>query len=234
MDVEIPKNLNTLIGQICCNARVGYAGSLVLDFGEKIYSNVKRIHNFMGEWSLRTDSCTWRMDDNQTVICGFYDEEEENDKFLKKIISLKLLGIEHISHVDIELKFENDYRIFLIGQSKDTDFFGILAPNNTFIGFNPTTKWYTKNSNIPMEGLSEKERILDLHSEVCFKRWQQIVPKSKGEEKCKYCAYYRPLRGEFYFWDYGICSNANSQHDGKMVGCESGCTKYDISLSIDN
>jgi hypothetical protein len=40
--------------------------------------------------------------------------------------------------------------------------------------------------------------------------------------------------GEFYFWDYGICSNEKSQHDGKLVNVNSGCSEVSEALSKEN
>lgn len=233
VDIKIPEILNELIGYKCCEARVGYADSLVLGFGEKNCDDRGKIYNFDGEWELRTDSCTWRLNLQDNIIFGYYDEIEENDKILNMLLSLKLIKITQISSSDIMLTFENGYDVFLLAQSKDTDLFGIFAPQNRYIGFNPINKWYTKSSDEPAEGLSEEEKLFNQHTKMCCKRWESKIPQSADEGNCKDCAYYCPLRGVFYFWDYGICSNENSIYDGNLVECKSGCNQYSDNLNIE-
>jgi hypothetical protein len=231
MEFEVPSILNDLVGLACCEARVGFADSLVLGFGEKVFDNPRRVKEFHGEWQLRTESCTWRIIQNQDMYCGYYGDNEENDNLLNSLLNLRILDVVQISLFDIMFVLEKDYRIFLLAQSRDNSHFGIFAPNDVYIEFSSAKEWIISKSNIP-SGLTEEERLLSDHSELCFERWEKIIPRFKGETHCRECIYYRPLRGEFYFWDYGICSNRKSEFDGELVGVKSGCINYSNTFEI--
>ena len=167
----------------------------------------------------------WRVIKNQDLYCGCYDYNEENDDLLKNLLTLKILDIIQISDFDIEIILEKEYKIVLLGQSIEDTHFGLLAPNDISIEFSPKNEWIISGSDTPL-GLSEEEELLDEHSEMCFERWKKIIPESQGKTHCSRCIYFRPLRGAFYFWDYGICSNGKSEFDGKLVGVESSCEHY--------
>lgn len=50
---------------------------------------------------------------------------------------------------------------------------------------------------------------LSKHSEKFHERWRDLVPQYESLS-CSECAYYMPVVGKFYFWDYGLCSNEDS------------------------
>jgi hypothetical protein len=230
LELKAPDILNKMIGLACCEARVGYGRSLVLGFGEKIFYETKFGTHFNGEWQLRTESSSWRVNKNKEILCGNYDEEEESDKLLKNLLSLKFISIENINFYDAMLTLENDYQIYLLAQSKNESHFGFFIPNDLYIEFNSTGNWIVKNAKESVGGLSEDEKLLNEHSENCFQRWKEITPEYNGEKYCNQCIFYRPLRGEFYFWDYGICSNEKSKFDASLVGVKSGCSEYKESF----
>ncbi|MDR0321539.1 MAG: DUF3027 domain-containing protein [Treponema sp.] len=72
-----------------------------------------------------------------------------------------------------------------------------------------------------------------MHSKECHERWGKIVPvisEISRIEYCKSCIYYIPIYGGAYFSDYGICSNKESNYDGKLVYCNSNC-EYNLKNS---
>ena len=209
---------------------MGLSNSLVLGFGEKIYYKTKYGERFNGEWEIRTIASSWRVNKYEGIFCGDYGEEEEIDKSLKNLLSQKLLNIGYRTSSDIELTLDNGIKVSFYASSSNTSRFELFIPNNIYIEFDATNNWLIKNANESGEGLSYKEKLLNAHSEECFNRWEKIIPKCNGENYCHDCVYYRPLRGEFYFWDYGICSNKKSDFDANLVGIKSGCMEFRKSL----
>lgn len=231
MKFEMPAIIKSLVGLDCCEARVGYADALVLGFGEKMYDNPRRANEFHGAWQLRTESFAWRIIKNTEFCCGCYGDNEENDSFLTQLLSLRIENVIAPSRFDIDIVLESGYRINLFAQSRDTSCFGILGTNNIYIEFDSINGWNISKSDIS-RGLSKEESILDEHSRLCFERWEKTIPRYQGELHCSRCVYFRPLRGEFYFWDYGICSNIKSEFDGELVGVKSGCSNFSCSFNM--
>lgn len=58
----------------------------------------------------------------------------------------------------------------------------------------------------------------------------EIEVSERGERSCHRCAYYIPLRGVWYFWDYGLCTNPSSPFDGRVTNVGRGCTEYAAEL----
>jgi len=79
-------------------------------------------------------------------------------------------------------------------------------------------------------GMSEVERRFSDHAEAAAERWRPTLP-DRPEGRCADCAYYMALRGQSYFWDYGLCANARSPRDGRVTAVGSGCVEWSASLA---
>jgi hypothetical protein len=153
--------------------------------------------------------------------CGSYQSEEESGPVLQSLSPGSLENLNLTSSLDITLTFSRGLKIEILGQSNTEPVLEIFGPNQYYLGYN-NGNWITKSGS-GRDIINDEEEKLNLHSEACFKRWSHIVPQGDGDKCCEDCFYYRPIRGGFYFWDYGLCSNQQSAFDGKVVEVKSSC-----------
>lgn len=227
---QIPEILTKIIGLECCEAKIGYAGVLKLGFGEKVFYTHKLLEGvFHGEWDISSVTSAWRMVKDGKLICGACESEEESDLFLNILVGKKISNIIQPSPMDITFEFSNGITLLIFGQSRSNNILEVLAPGDISLEF-CEGKWIESSSIEPREGLSDEELIQSNFSENCHRRWETLVPKKQKENQCRECVFYRPISGRFYFWDYGLCSNNESDFDGKVVAVSSGCPYFGTSL----
>lgn len=93
------------------------------------------LRNFHGEYCVFVEGCAWRLDDNETMICGW---GEEPGKIREKICILagcKLTGIEVSSWAfDLNLSFDHRYtlRLFCDRTEGTLDNYSIRFPSGWY------------------------------------------------------------------------------------------------------
>lgn len=227
MNSKIHQRVQPIIGNTCIVARTGYAGILALEFGE-LYTEktIRGIDLKRGDWSIRSAYSHWRIEEGLYPIGGSYEEPSHNDNALTKLIGKNVISIEIVEDVGIKIKFEHGLQVRIFGYDKTSEMLSVRGPEKTYAEFSPEKKWEMKSIDEVAEGLVKAEATLSRHSERCFQRWSKIIPQGSIDRHCQDCAYFRPLSGGFYFWDYGVCSCELSAHDGNVVGVESSCESY--------
>lgn len=65
--------------------------------------------NESSEFTLTID-CTWRLENNGEIISG-WNEEDEMQIELNKLKNKKLVAVLSSSHFDLDLSFENNYKL---------------------------------------------------------------------------------------------------------------------------
>lgn len=210
----------------CWSARLTYPNSLLLDFGKKIeITHPKTGMRYKGEWSIMGEYCFWRVRKNDTVLCSSYLSEEESGPILKELRLGKLIKIDHKTNDDFTFIFENGNSIDYLCATSEDNVISLFGLNHFCISFNFRDKW-----NINEKGnnaFNESEEIVNQHSFSCRQRWEKIVPPNLTKSNyCEKCIYYLPLRGHFYFYDFGLCSNSKSLFDGKVVEVKSTCDVF--------
>jgi hypothetical protein len=225
------KHLEKIIGLSCIKSFCGYAGHLKISFSkEKNIVDLFINDQLNAEWEFETISGAWRLTQNDHLLTGSYEDYEHNDHELKKIISLELLDIIHKNKADIILLFENDYKIEIFNHGNSFPIFTIYSFNK-----DNSENCYSLNSNNEwvkhaQEEFTDFEKIVSDHAEKCANRWSANLPQDSIENHCKNCAYYFKNSGEFYFMDFGLCSNEKSVHDGKVVHVKTSCEHFDFEL----
>ena len=213
----------------CWALRMTYPNGLVLDFGNKIeYTLGKFGKRYKGEWSIYSDYCNWRIWQKDTLLCCSYLLDAENDEIIKKIKLEKLINWVHNENDDFIFTFNNDYVIECFCTTNCYEIFSIVNMDTTY-AYSRNKKWVKYDDNEPL-GLTESEKKVAIHSEECYNRWEQIIPKIDKKMPCNSCIYYIPVKGDFHFSDYGICSNEKSDYDGKVVYTTSSCTLFSKTL----
>lgn len=211
----------------CCYIRVGYGGKLRLGFGNKIFYEQPRLKGkFYGEWDITSMYCSWRISRGNDFICGYDDEIEFCDEVLENLNFGCISDIIQLSPFDIRMIFDTNLVIDFFLQSLDGASIIILGEKEK-IAFELFSDGWEQSASEKLSGkLTEIEEAVSNLSECCHERWKNLVPKNENGYKCDDCFYYNGLDGSFYFWDYGICSNKDSIHDGKLVSVCSGCCSF--------
>ncbi len=226
---------NNIIGLHCIESWCGYAGHLIMDlstYPDKLSLLINNLEE--AEWRFETVSAAWRLMSNQIFQTGSSENYEHNDKRLKLLSGTKVVKVQHNNKTDITIFFENGFQVdtFLQGEEfppfelhgpiKETDEINViqLTVHGEWISFENT-------------GLTDEEKQVSEHSENTEKRWRNIVPVESFDNHCRNCAYFLKTSGQFYFWDYGICSNGKSLYDGKVVGIKSSCEHFSFDLEFE-
>lgn len=223
------KPLDNLIGLYCIEAYCGYAGQLIIRCSKYTDTLTLLINDLeKPEWQFNTVSAAWRLSENETMLTGYFEDAEHKDNYLKSLIGKKVLEIKNNNATDFSLVFQNKFKIETFNQGLD---FPPIELYNTVdescLILSPHGQWDLAKDEV---GFTDKEELQSLHSEQTHKRWELIVPPKSFDNHCTNCAYFLSTSGQFYFWDYGICSNKKSIHDGKVVGVRSTCEYYDYEL----
>ena len=214
-----------LIELECWSLGMTYPNSLVLDFGNKIeYTLGKFGKQYKGEWSIYSEYCNWRIWQKDKLLCSSYFYEAENDKIIKNIKLEKLIKWVHNKRDDFIFTFNDDYIIEYFCTTNINIIFSIVNIYETY-SYSRNKKWIKYSNSEPL-GLTKSEKKFAIHSEECYNRWKQITPEISGKNPCKNCIYYIPINGDFNFSDYGVCSNKESDYDGKIVYIKSNCKLF--------
>ncbi len=221
----MPEQIRVITGLKCCLSGVGYPHTFKLEFGSKNFFDEKRFH---GDWSLMTYSCGWRLMKDEKILCGYYDDAETSDKVVKILEGRILKEMIQSSKYDISLIFDNNYRADFWGQTnfKNHHSLFIYGPHDQYYEFRNNGSWSVDMDDKYLKGVTQAEKLRSEHSERFHKRWQDAMPKSENEFRCSNCIYFHGITGQFYFWDYGLCSNEHSDFDGKVVGIKSYCNEF--------
>lgn len=230
MEKQFPEKLYQAVGLICCQVHIRYAGILCIGLGEKVYYTHPRLKkSFRGEWDIRSYSSAWRLVKGHQIICGSYDSEEECDPHLKMLEGKILVGIKKVSFFDVSFNFSDELTVDIFGRSGTDQNLEVYLPGGNNLELK-NGKWFEYTADDRICSLSQEEQLISDYSEECSKRWEGLIPSKQSINFCYKCSYYRPIRGRFHFWDYGLCSNGLSAHDGKVVNLKYGCLHYDSSL----
>lgn len=226
---DMPELLELLIGLECINARINLDNNINLDLKNKELNNWDDENKDDKGWKLVSESCAWRIIKDSTIICGQYDEAEDIIPVLNELVASVIIDFKQTSPYDISLSLSNGCEIQFLAESLRDTVISIYSPNNRCFAFESGNIWTEMPANITEKELNREEELLDKHSERCFKRWSKVV-NQVPINRCSNCAYFLRLKGMFYFWDFGLCSNEASINDGRVVGICSGCDAFKEEL----
>ncbi|AFM40484.1 Protein of unknown function (DUF3027) [Desulfosporosinus acidiphilus SJ4] len=230
MKKDFPELLYQAVGLSCCDASFSYGNVLCIGLGERVYYTHPSLRDvFRGEWDIRSYNSAWRLVKDNQIICGYYDLQEESGPKLELLIGHKLIDIKKISCLDVGFIFDDGFEIDFLGQSSSGRILEILLPGDINLELK-NSEWIQYISDEKITGLSNEELLISEYSKRCHKRWETLIPQKKSINYCDKCSYFRPISGQFYFWDYGLCSNELSEQDGKVVNVRYGCLYYDNTL----
>jgi len=223
--------LRALVGLPCAFAVVGYGGRLTIHFGPLVPDDVgSPTRDLRGTWRLHSDAGAWRVVINSQTLAGEIDDESLINEVLERISGQSLVAIDCLDeNADIRVSFASGVAVEMFEASGVNPTWAVSGPDcEAEVG--PGPHWHAYHSS-PMTAHEERR---SLHSEECGVRWKGRVPAHDTVGQCRACAYYLPLRGEWYFWDFGLCSNPRSGADGNVVHVQGGCQEFSDQLPPPN
>ncbi|HOA80390.1 MAG TPA: DUF3027 domain-containing protein [Defluviitaleaceae bacterium] len=229
MSYDIPELLESLIGLECISVRINMDNNITIDLNDRDLEEWSDEDKANKGWKLMTESCAWRIIKDSMILCGHYDDAEDIIPVLNELIGATVVEFKQISPYDLSLSLSKGCEIQFLSESLSDTIVSIYSPNNKYIAFESGNMWTETSSNVPEEELNKEEKLLDEHSERCFRRWSKVV-NQVSFNRCSNCAYFLRLKGMFYFWDFGLCSNEASLNDGRVVGICSGCDAFKEEL----
>lgn len=154
LNSEVLKNIENLIGKECCRQRVGRGRSLSIGFGKKrLHGKVNRPDDFYGEWEIGTYIASWRIVQEEIVLCGSQDVVDslsELDQMLNTIQFGRIAAIKTIGKLDIRVELNNGIYIDFLGcSSEDDEIFHVFGPDNLYVEYSIKEKWRIGKSNTP-------------------------------------------------------------------------------------
>lgn len=226
------EGLKPLLNLACAQARLGYGGILRLDFGSLVeYSHPRLKGLFHGIWQVRSYSGAWRISEGKGLLAGDYDDEPVIETAIGRLANRVLLDVEVSDRSsDARLLFSDSLMVEILEVSSSEVSWEAVGPG-VQISFGPgPTPTFSRLDEAGPELTPDEER-LSLHTSDCAARWESVLPPKAAEERsCQRCAYYIPLLGAWYFWDYGLCTNPLSPFDGKVTNVGSVCAEYASEL----
>lgn len=223
--------LQALVGLRCAFAIVGYGVRLTIHFEPLVpYDVGPPTTRLRGTWQLHSDAGAWRVVLHSETLAGDCDDEALIKDVLERISGQSVVAIDwRDESADIRVSFASGMAVDMFGASGVNPTWAVSGPDcEAEVG--PGPHWHAYRSS-PM---TAHEELRSLHSEECGARWKARVPAHDTLGQCRACAYYLPLRGEWYFWDFGLCSNPRSGADGNVVHVRGGCQEFSGQLSPPN
>lgn len=208
----------------CTAAEIMHYLNIVLGFGELLEEEGPRGKQTRWTWEVMSWDGIWRVTKLGRLVFGSGNEEAVIAVQLPSLIGLT------VERVDTE-SVEGDLRVHFT-DGTTLEILGIAANEDLAWGIKGPNRWFPDDSG--GAELTEQEDQLSAHAEACFTRWQQRVPMDAKARRCRECIYYRHLQGVSYFWDFGVCTNAHSEYDGKIVNIGSTCQSFSTAFTDRN
>jgi hypothetical protein len=163
---------------------------------------------------------------NSQTLVGDLDNEKPIGEVLERFSGQKVIAINCLGdNADLRVSFGNGMAVEMLEASGINPTWSVSGPDCEAEA-GPGPQWHAYRSS-PMTAYEERR---SLHSQECRTRWKGRTPTDSSLGQCRDCAYYLPLRGEWYFWDFGLCSNPLSGVDGNVVQVKGGCQEFSDQL----
>ena len=150
---EVEREMNSILGQVCCRQHVGNDGSLFLGFGGIFFTKTSRGEAPHGKWEVGTYRSAWRIVENQSIICGSkeaIDSVEELRPFVGKLEGATCAKISMLTEFDVRVEFGKELSVDFMAACGDGDevFHAFLAQGQV-ASFSSVGGWVLAASRKP-------------------------------------------------------------------------------------
>lgn len=232
---EFLTTAGALVGLQVSRAWIGYGTAAILELGALREEQGPDGRPFQkGEATLMV-GWSWRVEGPWSVVFGATSSRRQVSEGLTGIEGMTIAGISldgGLPELSLELSNGMRFRSFMSADG-DPEWLVMLKDGSALFVENRELRHAPQGE--PTEpAISAEEELVLSHSEQCARRWTAQVPPSHLFGRCEDCAFFRPMEGEFYFYDFGVCTNPGSAHDASIVAVDSGCPAYSESLAGQN
>jgi hypothetical protein len=133
----------------CCRIDIRNDKTMFIGLGEKcIKKNRLSLVEYYGEWELGTYNASWRILENNKILIGSYDEN--NNQNINNIIDERFLDIVPLSDFDVRVKFSNGLLVdFFNCSHEDDEALHVLHINGNYWELNCKGLWTYGHSDLP-------------------------------------------------------------------------------------
>ncbi len=229
---EFTKLTMNLIGLPVSLAWKGIGSAIFLELGNYLlpseYQRLLMLHQ-SGQSGISV-MWDWHIEDKSHIIFGSSNSEAEIDSQISMLEDTSVAKIALVGNIpEIEVSFSNG----LILRSMIMNNYGpqwtikICEDKYTYIIRNNII--VTSDSTDDTESDEEPEEesdysSMDLEEEISQRWGKPEISPVKGN--CRFCEWYIKIDGEHSLIDYGVCTNSESDLDGKVVNCSGGCPAF--------
>jgi hypothetical protein len=224
-----------LVGLQISRAWIGYGTAAILELGTLRDETTPDGRSYQRGEATVMIGWSWRVEGPRAVVFGATSTRRQVSEGLAAIEGKLLANIlidGSLPELSIELSNGLRLRSFMCADG-DPEWLVMLADGGAVFVENRELRHAPEGEPTEPDISAEEELILS-HSEQSTRRWSTLVPPSHLFGRCEDCAFFRALEGEFYFYDFGMCTNPGSAHDGNVVAVDSGCPAYSESLAGQN
>ena len=232
---EFASAARALVGLEISRAWIGYGTAAILELGALRDETSPEGKTFQkGEATLMV-GWSWRVEGPAAVLFGSTSTRRQVAEGLTTLESSMLTSISVDGPLpELTLELSNGMRVrSFMSADGDPEWLVMLADGSALFVEDRELRQAPHGEPTEPEITAEEELVLS-HSEQCARRWGTQVPPSHLFGRCEDCAFFRPMEGEFYFYDFGVCTNPGSAHDASIVAVDSGCPAYSESLAGQN
>lgn len=212
---------SALTGLSVSRAWKGYGSTIFIELGILRYS--PKHPKGDGEVCITID-WDWRLEDDLSIICGSSNSGPEITDCLAKLNGQTIVSaILHGSPRELVVTLSSGLRLRSMAMLAGNPQWAIRLSNGSWLSSDGSSLISTDGSYA--EGLTKKEQLVSELAEAAASRWSGRGTEVR-DRHCRDCRYYVRLDGNFHFLDYGVCSAAQSEFDGKVMNLSSGCPEH--------
>lgn len=219
---EFTHKVEAIVGLPVSKPWKGYGSTIFLDLGVLSEKNGAKRERGGACISIDWD---WRIETNDKIVCGSSNSGPEIEAGLAMIKDLTVTGLGMVGKPqELVISFSNGWRLQSMAMISGYPQWHIRLPDNTWLSFERGTLTLGDGEN--PDGMSAEERSACDHAKRTAGRWGLPLKEPKAGV-CRECRYFVRLDGNFYFLDYGVCTAAQSEFDGRVTKVKSGCPEFE-------
>jgi hypothetical protein len=228
---EAEEKIAQLEGMFICHTWKGYGTAVFLELVKSLKDSEISIPKEASKTNLvgKADIFMWywRVEQDMKIICGSSDSMPEIEEGICCLNGLKIESIKVIGIIpELVIILENGFRVLSFNSASSSDFnWHLKQIDEKYICYEETQFYETVAGEKDDGKESHLKNELSKQAELTAKRWG--IPKEEPVAGlCRNCVYEVRLNGHYDLLSYSVCVNGNSIFDGKVIGSNSGCTKF--------
>lgn len=213
-----------IIGMKVSLAWKGIGSAVFLELGALKLSDLGEKYHQKGEACIYLDF-NWRLEKDKSIICGSSDSRPYINEQIKLLEDSFIETIELKGDIpELLIRYSNGMRNQTMQLMSGEPGWSVRLGNGDYLFFENGSLVLSVNDGIRDEQSVDYQKEFD-NTEIIANRWSIPEPADKSGD-CMDCVHFIYLDGDAYLLDFGVCSNAVSEFDGKAVCRTFGCSLF--------